>query len=678
MRKNSILRNVPLARRDISTWPRVDVNALPPEEQPSFLRKKKAITGLTSGASYSEIQKETGLRAFEVRRLLTKCIQLDGEGDICGERGLVLYLHMRPYHRRKQISRTERSGRGHCAGALTQLFTEYPEIEERLEQEVLKQLPTGVKISEAKISILNLQKVFLQLCERIGRDKEKSWPYNTKTKGRSSLAAFVRQLATKRPHEFVRARYGKDSVTRLSVGRGHERLLLPQLSYDIAGLDELTFDAISTITIRVPGGGEQDIAIDRIHVVLVIERQSRAICSWYAFFTLSASASDFRHALQRAITPWEPWEFSIPGLTYGAPDAGMPSGLIEGLEYHPWVILVVDNALAHQDLGLLADLGLITGSIINLGPVGAWYRRADVERRILEVLRNSAQRLPSTTGSSPLDPIKNDPVGTAVKLKIRWTDVRQLIEVVIAQQNALPSEGIGMLTPIELLRQEVSDPSRMFLRRPLPLARHSPHCLTTVFEDVVVRGSQKGGVRPYINLDRARYTNQMLANSWSLIGKRLRLAIDEDAFQQVGASVIGSGAIIGSLNALGGWSHSPHTRAMRKAINQLRYLKILAIPAGADPIPIYLEYLGRKTISEANLKAGKQKISKSGTKLAEIEQRTGLTIDQLPEEPVSSGQNKTLISPFPSSVVNSLRPSLRDLLWQQSGGNERRQRESTN
>jgi len=666
MRKSSVFLRIPNARRDIRTWPQIDADALPSEMRLDFLRKKKAISAFLSDASYSEIQKETGLCSGEVKRLLSKCIQPDGEGDICGERALVAYVHTRPYRRKKPVSRPEGAGRGYCSGALTQLFEEFPEIEDRLEQEVLKQLPAGLKIAEAKISISNLQDVFLLLCESVGRNETGQWPYNTKTKGRTSLATFVRQLATKRPYEFIRARFGKDSTTRLSVGRGDDRLLLPQLPYDIVGLDEFTFDAFTTITIPVPGGGEQDIAIERIHIVLVIERQSKAICSWHAFFTASAKASDIRHAMQNAISPWKPWKFSIPGLSYGVPDAGMPSGLISGLEYHPWVILVVDNALAHQDLGLLADMGLITGSMVNLGPVGAWYRRADVERRILDVLKSSAQRLPSTTGSNPLDPVKNDPTGTAVKLKIRWTDVRQLIEVVIAQQNALPSEGIGMLTPIELLRQQVMDPSKAFLRRPLPSPQQSPHCLTMVHEEVTVRGSQKDGRRPYINLDRARYTNPTLAQSWHLIGKKLRLRIDEDDFRQVEASVIGSGAVIGTLAVQGAWSYSPHTRAMRKAINQLKYLRILAIPPSADPIPIYLEYLSARARAEAKPKAGKHKVSKSGTKLAEIEQRTGLTASETAEEVVPYRPNELFDQPLPSDATNPLRPSLRDMLWQRN------------
>lgn len=662
MRQNSVLRKIPIARRDINNWPHVDADALPKDERTAFLRRKKALTGLLSEASYEEIEKETGLCASDVRRLLSKCIQPDGDGDICGERALVPYVHTRPYCRRKQIVRTVKSGRGYCSGGLNQLFDEYPEIEERLVQEVLRQLPAGDKVPEAKISVRNLHKVFLDLCKKIGRDAQDDWPFNTKTKGLTPLAIFIKQIAQKKPEKFVRARYGADSATRLSVGSGKDRLLVPQMPFDVVGLDEFSFDAFSTITIPVLYGGEQDIAVERIHVVVLIEFLSKAICGWHIFFTASAATSDIRQVIQNALTPWKPWQFSIPGLTYGAPDAGMPSGLITGLEYHSWAILMVDNALAHQDISLLDDLGSVTGSFVNFGPVGAWYRRADLERRILDVLMNSAQRLPSTSGSAPCDPVKNDPIGIAVKLKIRWTEIQQLIEVVIAQLNAMPSEGLGMLSSIELLRQKMSDPLFPFLRRTLPLARHTPNCLTMVYQEAVVKGSQKNGRRPYINLDRGRYTNPTLAQSWGLIGKKLRIGIDENEFRQVEASVVGSGAVIGTLYVQGGWSKTRHTRAMRKAINQLRYLKILTIPPDADPVAIYLQYLGVKARVEAKPKAGQHKVSKSANKLAAIEHRTGLSLS----DTIQTKGGDCSSPPLLPDGASPLHTSLRDLLWHEN------------
>jgi putative transposase len=666
MRSNSVVRHLPPMWRDLKTWPKVDEDALPIEQRDDFLRKRKAITALLAGAPYHEIYQETSYTSGYVRYLFHRCTMSDGIGGICGEAALVANTHLTSYSRTASVNRIHSSGRGYCAGALSQLFDEFPDIEEALEDEVLRQLPEGVKVSEARISILDVRRVFLGHCERIGRKAANKWPFNTKSLARSSIALFIKRLAVKHPSEFIRARHGKDASTMLNVGRGFDRLLIAQQPYDIVGLDELTFDAISTIVLPVPGGGEQDLAIERIHIVLVVEKVSTAICAWYAFWGASPTAADIRQALQRAITPWKPWSFSIPGLTYGSDDAGMPNGLIVGLQYHPAAVLVVDNALAHQDLAMLADIGRVTGCIVNLGPVGAWYRRADVERRIRDVLANSAQRLPSTTGNSPTDMVKDDPAGTAIRRRIRWVDVRQIVEVSIAQINATPSEGLGMLSPIALLRQNL-DASKSFLRRPLPLASQTPKCLTTVFEEVPVKGSQADGRRPYVTVDRGTYTNKLLAKSWHLIGQKLKLAIDEDEFREIGASVVGSGVDLGILRVQGKWAHTTHTRKTKKAINSLRDRKVLVFPFGADPIWIYMEYLAATAIAESKPESKKKRVSRSGTKLASIEQRTGLTMGDFAD---SDASETALIDPHISiqQVVSTLplRTSLRDLQWRQN------------
>lgn len=183
-----------------------------------------------------------------------------------------------------------------------------------------------------------------------------------------------------------------------------------------------------------------------------------------------------------------------------------------------------------------------------------------------------------------------------------------------------------------------------------------------VYQEVVVKGSQKNGRRPYINLDRGRYTNPTLAQSWGLIGKKLRVGIDENEFRQVEASVVGSGAVVGTLYVQGGWSKTRHTRAMRKAINQLRYLKILAIPPDADPVAIYLHYLGAKARVEAKPKSGQHRVSKSANKLASIEHRTGLSLS----ETVQTNRVECSSPPLLPDGAFPLHTSLRDLLWHEN------------
>lgn len=649
MRKNSILHEIPEIWLDTKRWPRVDPDALSEPLRGKFIRRRKAITALLAGASYKEIERETGVSDKNLRRLLRRCTSPDGEGHIFGERALICYVHLKVYQRTVPINRDPHDGRGFCSGALTNLFKRFPEIEHRLIRAVLGK----ESASEEKIAFNKLHERFIKECTNAGLADTGEWPFNTLTQGKTSLRNFFEQLANQRPSEYIKARHGADAVTRLAVGRGYARSLLPQQAYDIVGIDELTFDAVTTITIPVPSGGEQDVVIKRIHIVLVIEVVSRAICAWYPFFSESVRSSDMRQAIQRALTPWQPMAFTIPGLEYGAGDVGMPSGLIPALKYHAWTTLVVDNALAHQDTHLLADLATSIGSMVNLGPVAAWYRRSEVERTIKEVLVSSAQRLPSTTGNSPVDPRKKDPAETAVRYKVRWTDVRQVVEVVIARYNARATEGLGGLSPIALLRQLTESPDKFF-RRPLPLKYQTPNCLTQVSHEVTVCGCRAKGTRPFVRVDRGVYTNPNLANAWHLIGKKLFLSIDEDDMRWIRASVVDSGLELGVLALSGQWGKTAHTRAMRKEINRLIRCRAFSIPPGSDPIQEYLQYLSSKARQET--RRNPTRVSPSANRLAEVEQRTGLHASLVKERPSSE------VDFVPQLPANTLRPSLREVL----------------
>lgn len=671
-----VLDEIPEWRRECRGWPDIDASTLSAEQRQGFKANKAAVQSLLAGSSYTQIFDETGLQEKEVRRLLKKCLKDDQCGDILGFRALVPYARTVKYRRSKRIERNARDGRGGCAGALTNLFEQFPDIEQKLTDEILKQLRPTEKIPEPRIEITKLHKLFLNWCRELGLQEKGQWPFNTKTWGATSIRGHVSRIRDNKPERFIAARHGETAHIKTRLGRGFDRFLDAQQPFDIVGLDELKFDAITTIVLPAPGGGEQHIAIERICIVVVIERVSGAFLSWHAFFLNSVSVPEMRTAIQKALTPWEPRKFTIPGLSYGSPDAGMPNGIVDGLAYNGWAILTVDNALAHQDLSLLADLGSRVGCTTNLGPVKTWYRRDDVERRIQELLRNSAHRLPSTTGSNPKDIRKSDPVGTAIKYGIRWTEVSQLIDVIVAQLNATPTERLGFLSPNAFLQQKVlrgspmGMPSTGFLRRPLPKGLHHPRCITTETIRRRVKGSFEKGVRPYVYLDRASYTNGHLSKAWNLIGAFLECDVDIDDYRALSASVAGTGQVIGVLKVRGNWANTQHTKEMRKAINRLKHRGELIISPGDDPVDIYLRHVARQAAKQSRSKSGKPKLSKAATQLASVQERTNV---EIPAPIVLSAKLNELLTQRRSAPQDNSLPSLRELraAKEQSGGDRK-------
>ena len=105
-----------------------------------------------------------------------------------------------------------------------------------------------------------------------------------------------------------------------------------------------------------------------------------------------------------------------------------------------------------------------------------------------------------------------------------------------------------------------------------------------------IRGNIKHGRRPYIQIDRVRYTSAVLSQTPALIGKKISIEIDEDDMRQVKAYLT-NGAELGFLKAIGQWGVTKHSRKTRKAINSLIHKRILSIASMDDPIQAYLQHL---------------------------------------------------------------------------------------
>ncbi|WP_157895401.1 hypothetical protein [Verrucomicrobium sp. GAS474] len=160
-----------------------------------------------------------------------------------------------------------------------------------------------------------------------------------------------------------------------------------------------------------------------------------------------------------------------------------------------------------------------------------------------------------------------------------------------------------------------------------------------------VRGCLKKGRRPYVEFEGVRYQNEVLSKSPSLVTKQISIFIDIDDLRMVKA-FFPDGQELGTLVARGGWAIRAHDLATRRAINQLRYRKLIQFVDTEDPIEIYLKYL--------NETAGESK--KARTKLAHIQKkaRESQTAEEEPNTdsaPVSAPQQ---FEPFDKGLFQSL------------------------
>jgi hypothetical protein len=175
---------------------------------------------------------------------------------------------------------------------------------------------------------------------------------------------------------------------------------------------------------------------------------------------------------------------------------------------------------------------------------------------------------------------------------------------------------VSQLTPLEAIQYFMDRPERFECRkRPSGIAAEAGF---SQYEVAIVRGSRSTGRRPYIQVDRVRYTNDILASSGHLIGTRVLLEVDEEDMRQVKA-YLANGAELGVLKAHGKWGLTKHSRRTRKAINSLITKRLVTISGFDDPIQVYMQHLA--TSKGARTPAGPR--PKQATEIVRVKKEVG-------------------------------------------------------
>lgn len=389
--------------------------------------------------------------------------------------------------------------------------------------------------------------------------------------------------------------------------------------YDVVGIDPHKIDCIGTVRIAGPKG-PQRVAIERLWIVPVVDDFSRAILGYSVGIRTECSAVTIEQAIISAMSTWEPRKLIVPDMTY-APDAGLPSGVIPEFSGRAWAAMMVDNAAVHYSNAIAERARRRLGCCVNYGPIGHWEHRSALERVFKKLETYGFQRLPSTTGASPSDPRRGDPARSAVELGIGLEELLDLMDVTVTDYNTGPNEGLGNRSPLSILRDYASIKSLGLLPRRLPPPTATLPDLGIEVEIKTVRGDPENGRRPYVDIDRVRYTSPILSNAFALIGRKLRVHIRATDMCSVRA-FHESGEELGILTAQGPWGQTRHTREMRKEINALRDSGQLNVRYNDNPIVALLRHLQSETVKDATKKP--RKISRSATRLARASAETGI------------------------------------------------------
>ena len=446
-------RTIPPELLDFSNWPSVRAEMLADPLRKRYLRIKKAIEAACEGRSPTYIYKKWQVSRSTIHYFLMRCTALHSDGRVCGYRALVLGFRNKDYVRRQEV-RPSDEGHG-MAGAFTKLLADNEDIANWLLKEIKP--ANGKTYKEAGLRVTALHGGLLRRLRKKGFTAQQ-YPLCTTDAGYEALCAWVRRRIAE-DTKVARRKHGAHADDGLFSETGKKGVFRSLLSYERAAYDEYELPDIATLVVEI-NGEEIDIPLSRAYFCPIVDFSSAAILGFSLPVALRFRAIDLLRAFENSVKP-PPVELHEMFADFEElPGEGMPAAVVPEVYGRRIANLAVDNHLTHIANAVVGHLRSRTGTTISFGPVRRWITRWVVEG-IFSQLQAKLSRLASTTGSGPTDPAVTDPVGNAVKYRIRLDHLIAIVNKLVARHNATARKSLMMKTPNERLASDCNPDKRL-------------------------------------------------------------------------------------------------------------------------------------------------------------------------------------------------------------------------
>ena len=588
--------HVPSHLRDTALWPAIDLSLYPEGVQREVELLKKGITLYLRTAELAPALKEANCSKYKLYSKLARCLTPHGnEAGIVGWIALVPYRLVNPR-----------------LGTFERWLQEHEKSRVLLHRLIL----TGDGASGTRSrrpTAKGVTRAFLRHIKATVR--QDTYPHDGTDVSRT-IQRYIKDFIAVHP-ETTAVWFGEEVAKRQGLGSGRHSFDLADAPFSVFAADGHKIDAKGVVFIQGPAG-RVPIEVERMQVFIIFAERVRAVVGYGICLEREISARHIEEAFVFANTPWKKKQLALEGVKYHA-QAGFPNGCIDGISEVNPDLLKLDNWSAHFAKGVQQRLRESLGCAVSWGAIGHWWRNAVIERLNGELARRGFQRLPSSTGNGPQDPLKGNPSAEAARYGIDIEELMQLLDVLLANLNASPKKALGGLTPLEALRSLMETTSWVPRVRPPPTAAVAPLGVEVIQRKIA--GSVKNRKAPYVEIDGQLYRSEKLSPRYDLIGCKVLVHVPQD--MRTVEAYLDSGEYFGSLQIEDrGWRKSAHDRSIRKAINSLIYKRQLIVPAEADPIVCYLQLLATQTRSTAKGKSTRQTVTLA-SRLAEVQRVTG-------------------------------------------------------
>ena len=570
----------------IAEWPRLDEKALDEHILEKYQSRCAAIEAYAQGEPVASIETEHGIDRSTLFRMVKRAQRAHADGSIWGYRALVPHVHVAAYERSRPPRALVHTKAGN-AGAFTQLLQRHPALEAHLRRELSERNVELRGVGEAA-RLYNFKPAldrFRQACREQGL-LASDYPFNQHDKGVRTLARTLRAWLHDRFDDAAHAagaRFKPSSALRKLPERGADE------AFDTVEFDAHKMDVRLKVVDVDPQGIERTFETERVWLLAIIDIVTRCILGYTLCLHRECSRYEVIATLRHALTPAEVPRITLAGLSLSAA-GGFVSQAVPETRYACWRQIRLDNARAHLATTSLDVVCEALGCVADFGPAYEPDDRPFIERFFGTLTNTLSRRLPGGLPAKPATTSKRKrEAARELQFVVTAQELEELLDATVWNYHGTPHSGLGGLTPLERLSQQVNGvgrpPIRLrrvpeALRNRLELLHDPTYCL--------VHGNVGRGERPYISFMHVRYTSEQLARRSNLIGKQLRVYFDAKDLRALRAFTE-EGHPLHDLSASGPWRHEPHSLRLRQEVFKAKRDKQLAFVAGESPIEAFVK-----------------------------------------------------------------------------------------
>ena len=619
-------------------WIEPPIEAIPEEVREKYLLRKKAVDLYIDGENTDKIKRITGIRTH-IYNYVEKCC-LRQNGSYVGYKALIPYARILPNSEN---------------GKFKKLLGKYPEA-----RDYLLGCYYGDKkyTLEKNMNYTSIHQKFLKKLIDLGVDTYE-YPFTTASLAYGSLVNYLHEY-DKKNIELAATRGDKDDLKKLnSTGYGTRFKQDPIAPYSMVQVDGHKLDIAYYVEIEnIDGTIDKTMAL-RPWLIVVIDVATRVVLGYSISQEENYNQYDVMEAIQDAIVPRTRMQLDRIKAVYPE-SGGYVSFELPQLRYALFDTIMLDNAKCHLAINTVNRLTERLGITLNYGSVATPETRGIVERFFGSLETRGFHKLPFTTGSNFKSPKRTKPEENCIKYDITFDDIKQLVELLIAEYNTTPHSALQNLAPLECMKRRVEE-SGMIPTIATEELKNKVDKLHYIIDTRVVVGG-KSGKRAHINYNNSIYRNDLLSATNEYIGKRIILEINPRDISMIDAFDL-NGNYLGKLYAQGEYGIKSHSIKTRKAASKLARQRGNDKDPNSTPLEQYQQELQHRSTKSrraaTNADILRREMKEDTTLEYKTEDKSEVNIDKsidnlIIEETISNEDISKLISMTPDEKIRYL------------------------